>query len=46
VRGGGRGRVCCGEVDSDEFWLWSNPELYVNPSMYLYLFISSFPSEK
>ena len=24
-------RVMCGEVEDDEFRLWSNPELYVNP---------------
>jgi hypothetical protein len=26
--------VICGEVDDDEFRLWSNPELYMNPGMF------------
>jgi hypothetical protein len=28
-----RKEVHCGEVTDDEFRLWSNPELYVNPGM-------------
>jgi hypothetical protein len=29
--------VWCGEVIDDEFRLWSNPELYMNPGMPLLL---------
>ena len=28
-----KGEVQCGEVTDDEFRIWSNPELYVNPGI-------------
>lgn len=31
---GQRDEVHCGEVMDDDFRLWSNPELYVNPGMF------------
>jgi hypothetical protein len=30
-----KNQVHCGEVADDDFRLWSNPELYMNPGMHI-----------